>query len=98
MLNSKNISPVVAIGLKPGEVDGVKIQTGFPKIEAIDTITLYLNPQRQKQYYEYILSLKPRRVVFNPGTENPEFEKKLKDAGIETVEACTLVMLSTGSY
>jgi predicted CoA-binding protein len=89
---------VAAIGLKAGEIDGVKIQTGFPKIENVDTVTLYVGPQHQAQYYEYILSLKPERVIFNPGTENPKFEEKIKKAGIEILEACTLVLLSTGGY
>ena len=94
----KNTISVMAIGLKPGEVDGVRIQTGFPKIEDIHTVTLYINPRRQPQYYEYILSLKPKRVVFNPGAENLEFEEKLKNTGIEALEACTLIMLSIGNY
>lgn len=90
--------PVEALGLKAGEIDGIKIQTGFPKIENIDTVTLYVGPQHQPQYYDYILNLKPERVIFNPGTENPEFEEKLKIAGIEILEACTLTMLSVGNY
>ena len=89
---------VAAVGLKAGEIEGIKIQTGFPKIENVDTVTLYVGPQHQAQYYDYILSLKPERVIFNPGTENPEFEEKIKKAGIEILEACTLVMLSTGNY
>jgi len=94
----KHNVPVAALGLKAGEIEGVKIQTGFPKIENVDTVTLYVGPQHQQQYYDYILSLKPERVIFNPGTENPEFEEKIKKAGIEILEACTLVMLSTGNY
>lgn len=90
--------PVAAVGLKSGEIEGIKIQTGFPKIENVNTVTLYVGPQHQSQYYDYILSLKPERVIFNPGTENPEFEEKIKKAGIELLEACTLVMLSTGVY
>ena|ERR1035437_1839490 len=94
----KHNVPVAAVGLKAGEIEGVKIQTGFPKIENIGTVTLYVGPQHQDKYYDYILSLKPDRVIFNPGTENPEFEEKIKKAGIEILEACTLVMLSTGNY
>jgi hypothetical protein len=62
----------------------------------VHTITLYLNPQNQKEYYDYILSLQPRRIIFNPGTENDELEKQAQKAGIETVEGCTLVMLGRG--
>lgn len=94
----KHAISVVAIGLKPGEVDGVKILTGFPKIDDVHTVTLYINAKRQPQYYEYILQLKPQRVIFNPGAENPEFEKKLREAGIEVVEGCTLIMLSIGNF
>lgn len=92
------IYSVAAVGLKAGEIDGIKIQTGFPQIENVDTVTLYVGPQNQQQYYDYIISLKPERVIFNPGTENPEFEEKIKKAGIEILEACTLVLLSTGNY
>ena len=97
MLHHQNI-PVVAIGLKAGEIDGVKIQSGFPKVENVDTVTLYVGPAHQSQYYDYIIGLKPERVIFNPGTENPEFEKKVKEAGIEVLEACTLTMLTVGNY
>jgi predicted CoA-binding protein len=66
--------------------------------EDIDTITLYLGPERQREYYDYILSLKPKRIIFNPGTENDELAALAETNGIETVEACTLVMLSIGNY
>ncbi|TAL60166.1 MAG: CoA-binding protein [Bacteroidetes bacterium] len=97
LLHNQNI-PVAAIGLKAGEIDGVKIQTGFPKIDNVDTVTLYVGPAHQFQYYDYVIGLKPARVIFNPGTENPEFEKKVRNAGIEVLEACTLTMLSIGNY
>lgn len=97
MLHHEKI-PVVAIGLKEGEVLEMKIQKGFPKLENIDTVTLYIGPQHQPKYYDYIVCLKPRRVIFNPGTENTELEKILRKAGIEPIEACTLVMLSIGNY
>jgi len=97
MLHHQNI-PVVAIGIKAGEIDGIKIQTGFPKIENVDTVTLYVGEKNQPQYYDYILSLSPKRVIFNPGAENPEFEKKIRAAGIEVLEACTLTMLTVGNY
>ena len=97
MLHHQNI-PVVAIGLKEGEIDGIKIQTGLPKIENADTVTLYVGEKNQPAYYEYVLNLKPQRVIFNPGSENPEFEQKIRKAGIEVLEACTLTMLSIGNY
>lgn len=90
--------PVEAIGLRPGKVQDVTIQTGKPQLTDIHTITLYINPKRQTEYYDYFLSLKPKRVIFNPGTENAELEGILQNAGIETTEACTLVMLSTKQY
>ena len=97
MLHSHKI-PVAAVGLKAGEIDGVKIQTGLPKIENVDTVTLYVGPQHQPQYYDYVIGLKPERIIFNPGTENPEFEEKVRKAGIEVLEACTLTMLTVGTY
>jgi hypothetical protein len=89
---------VVAVGKAGGEVNGVPIQTAPPETEEIDTVTLYLNPTHQKAYYDYILSLKPRRIIFNPGTENEELEDMATGNGIKVMEACTLVMLSTGQY
>ena len=90
--------PVVAIGRKKTKVNKIEVITGRPEVEEIDTITLYLNPTNQIPYYDYILSLKPRRIIFNPGTENPELEALANEKGIDTLEACTLVMLSTGQY
>jgi predicted CoA-binding protein len=90
--------PVQALSNKAGEVNGVLFQKPFPKLEDIDTVTLYINPLLQKQYYDYLLGLKPRRVIFNPGTENEELETLLHANGIEPIEACTLVMLSIGVY
>lgn len=89
---------VSAIGVRDGNIAGVDIQHGTPSLEGVHTITLYLNPQRQEPYYDYILRLNPQRIIFNPGTENMELAKKAKEYGIETDFACTLVMLSTGSY
>jgi len=89
---------VVPVGLKEGEINGIKILKDKPPVEDVDTVTLYVGPQNQPAWYDYILSLKPKRVIFNPGTENEEFEKKLKENKIEPVEACTLVMLSIGNY
>ena len=90
--------PTVAIGLRPGEVAGVKIETEKLPFEDIDTVTLYLGPPRQPEYYDYIISLNPDRVIFNPGTENPEFFRLLREKNIEVEVACTLILLSTGQY
>lgn len=89
---------VVAVGLREANVFGVDIQKGQPETEEVDTVTLYLNPERQKEYYDYILGLKPKRIIFNPGTENMELIRMAKERGIEATMACTLVMLSVGQY
>lgn len=89
---------VIPVGIRDGHIEGVEIQKGMPKIEGVDTVTLYLNAQRQREYYDYILSLQPKRIIFNPGAENPELSKLANENGIETVEGCTLVMLSIGAY
>lgn len=89
---------VVAFGLKEGMVSGVEINNELVKYENIHTITLYLNPSHQKDYYDYIVSLNPKRVIFNPGTENPELYGVLKRNNIDFEAACTLVLLSTNQY
>lgn len=89
---------VVPIGVKEGKVSGIEILHGQPAVPDVDTVTLYIGPQRQPEYYDYILSLQPKRIIFNPGTENPELVQLAEKQGIETVEACTLVMLSIGAY
>ncbi|HWK99003.1 MAG TPA: CoA-binding protein [Parapedobacter sp.] len=89
---------IVNIGIKTGESAGVEIQPADVIIPDIDTVTLYIGPQRQPEYYDYILATGPKRIIFNPGTENPELETLAKQQGIETVRACTLVLLSTGQY
>jgi uncharacterized protein len=89
---------VVAVGKKEDEVDGLKIEKEQIPFENVDTVTLYLNPMNQKQYYDYIVGLKPKRVIFNPGTENPELYTLLRQNGIEIEVACTLVLLSTNQY
>lgn len=89
---------VNGIGLRPGNVAGVDIDTEKKNYTGIDTITLYLNAKNQQPYYDYFLQLKPRRVIFNPGTENPELENLLKKNGIKAEEACTLVLLGTGQF
>ncbi len=90
--------PVVAVGKRPGVVADVNVSTDTFRISDLDTITLYLNPSNQKQYYQYILDSKPKRIIFNPGTENEELATLAKKNGIEPVEACTLVLLTTGQY
>lgn len=90
--------PVVAIGLRQGKVGEVMITSEKEPFTDIDTITLYLGAKHQKEYYDYIISLKPKRVIFNPGTHNPEFYKLLRDHQIEVEAACTLVLLSTNQY
>lgn len=89
---------VVAIGQKTGTVFSVAIQTEKVNFEAIDTVTLYLNPTRQEAYYSYIISLQPKRVIFNPGTENPTFYKQLEQHSIQVEVACTLVLLAINHY
>jgi uncharacterized protein len=90
--------PVIAIGKKEGKVDGVVIQKDHVVEGGVDTVTLYLNPKNQVEYYDYILNLQPKRIIFNPGTENEELIQKAKDNNIEPFIGCTLVMLSTGQY
>lgn len=94
----QNNIPTVALGLKKGEVAGVQIETEKKNFEDIDTVTLYLGPPRQEQYYDYIISLHPRRVIFNPGTENPEFYRLLQENNIQVEVACTLILLGTQQY
>lgn len=89
---------VLAIGQNAGEVAGIKIQTKAIPIKNIDTVTLYLNPKRQQEYYNYIVDSKPKRIIFNPGTENPEFYQLLELNTIKFEVACTLVLLTINQY
>jgi hypothetical protein len=89
---------VLLVGKTGGAIAGHAIESSFPEKANVDTVTLYINPTNQKQYYESILKLKPRRIIFNPGAENAEFEKLAQENNIATEEACTLVLLSTGQY
>lgn len=89
---------VEAIGLRAGTVEDVPFSSERKHFSDIDTVTLYLGPDNQPGYYDYILSLKPRRIIFNPGTENPELQQLASAQGILCQEACTLVLLSTGQY
>jgi len=88
----------VPLGFQEGIIDGIPIVLDFPAVSDVHTITLYLNPYRQKEYYDYIIGLQPKRIIFNPGTENYELQQLVESKGIETKIACTLVMLSVGSY
>ena len=89
---------IVNVGLKPGEVAGVPIEKPESIHHDIDTITLYVGPQNQPPLYDYILTTHPRRIIFNPGTENNELLRMANEKGIETEYACTLVLLSIGEY
>ena len=89
---------VVAVGGREGEVAGIPIHKGATPFDNVDTITLYLNANRQRQYYEYIIALRPRRIIYNPGAENPELAKLAREHGIQNEVACTLVMLSLDDY
>lgn len=90
--------PVLPIGIRKGEINGLKIITDKPLLENIDTVTLYVGPDNQEFWTDYIFSLKPKRIIFNPGTANPAFESLAESRGIEVVHACTLVMLSINQY
>jgi len=90
--------PVVAVGRHPGQVEDVEFLQEIPKDLHPDTVTLYINTLIQKEYYDKVVALKPRRVIFNPGTENAEFESLVQKNGIEPIEACTLVLLSTNQF
>jgi predicted CoA-binding protein len=90
---------VIAIGAQEDKIGDVSIQTGHPFImDDLHTVSLYLNPTRQTDYYEYLLALKPKRIIFNPGTKNPVLERLAHENNIETEQACTLVLLSLGAY
>tara|TARA_R110002072_G_scaffold58432_7_gene149034 strand:- start:658 stop:1014 length:357 start_codon:yes stop_codon:yes gene_type:complete len=89
---------VVPMGIKKGSVRGIQIKNSKVDLKDIDTVTLYLSPKNQLEYYDYLLKINPRRVIFNPGTINPELMKKLENGGIEVVDACTLVMLSANTF
>jgi hypothetical protein len=93
-----NGHPVVAIGRKPVAVGDITVETEKKPFPGVDTVTLYLNAGLQKQYYDYILSLHPKRIIFNPGAENDELARLAQANGIQPLEACTLVLLSTGQY
>lgn len=90
--------PVIALGLKEGRVADVDIQTNRPEIPDVDTVTLYVGPAHQPMWYDYIIALSPKRILFNPGTENPSFMEIAKEHGIAVEASCTLVLLAIGAY
>ncbi len=89
---------VLPVGIKKGNIQGLEIMNGFSEIKDIDTVTLYLNAKNQQNWYDYIIALHPRRIIFNPGAENTDLEGLAQSNGIETINACTLVMLATGTF
>ena len=97
LLTSKHFE-VAAMGVTNGEIGSVPILKPFTPLDEIHTVSIYLAPSRQKEYYDYIIGLKPNRVIFNPGTENPELMEELKNIGISIEAACTLVLLSTDQF
>jgi len=99
MLKDRDLK-ILALGKTADSVDGIEIHTQMEKIspDDVDTVTIYLNKDRQEEYQDWIMNLKPRRVIFNPGSENRAFAEELQKVGIEPIFACTLVMLSTGQY
>lgn len=90
--------PVVAVGRRHAKVADVNVDTTQEPFDQVDTITLYLNQKNQKEYYDYILSLHPKRIIFNPGAENQELASLARKNNIIPMEACTLVLLSIGQY
>ena len=94
----KNDLAVVAIGKKEGKIEDVEIVTGTPAVEKVHTVAIYLAPENQKGYYDYVIHLNPERIIFTPGAENEEFRTKARAYGIETMDACPLVMMNTGIY
>ena len=94
----ENKIEVIPLGFRSGEIDGIDIVTGLPLLDNIHTVTLYINPKRQIEFYDYILSLQPKRIIFNPGTENPALQQLAENNGIKIHVACTLVLLNLGRY
>lgn len=94
----KNGYEVVALGVRDGKIADVEITKGTPEIPDVHTVTMYVGPARQPEYYDYIFSLNPKRIIFNPGTENQEFMQLAEQKGIEVVPNCTLVMLSISAF
>ena len=89
---------LIPLGIKPGTVAGKDIIVEKPELTDVDTVTLYVGPKNQIGWIDYIINLKPKRILFNPGTENPVLMDKARENKIEIIEGCTLVMLSIGTY
>jgi predicted CoA-binding protein len=89
---------MIPVGIKKGQIEGITIRNDQPILEEVDTITLYVGPKNQEPLYDYIINLKPKRIIFNPGTENDELIELALQNNIEPVIGCTLVMLSVGTY
>ena len=87
---------VVPVGFRQGSIGGVSIQCGLPELSDVGTVLLYVGPKRQTAFYEYLLKLKPKRIVFNPGTENIEFQQLAEEQGVEVLVGCALVMINAG--
>ncbi len=94
----RNGYDVVAVGLQEGYIKDIEILTGMPGVDDVDTVLLYMGKKKQEAYYDYLVSLNPRRVIFNPGTENPELQEILGEKGVEVVVDCALIMINTGSF
>ena len=94
----ENKKETLAYGPREGNICGIEVSTNFEDFQDVHTISLYLNPKNQLEYYQAIIDLGPKRVIFNPGTENPEFYELLQSHEIEVEVACTLVLLATGQY
>lgn len=90
--------PVVALAPRAGQVEGILFETEPKAFDSVDTVSLYVGPEIQNNYIDYVISLRPKRVIFNPGTENEAFAQKLQESGIDAEIACTLVLLRTGQY
>lgn len=89
---------VFPVGINEGSINGLQIRTDKPLLRDVDTITIYVSPKHQPFWESYIFALHPKRIIFNPGAENPDLREKAVKQGIEVLEACTLVMLSVGNY
>jgi len=94
----RNDYEVVPVGFRKGFIKEIEILTGKPQFEDVDTVLIYMGAKKQKEFYDYIQDLKPRRVIFNPGAENPELQDLLKSQGIETVKDCALILINTDSF
>jgi uncharacterized protein len=90
--------PALAIGLRAGSIGDVLIETGYPAFKNVHTVSLYIGIRKQEDYYDYILSLNPKRIIFNPETYNPELDRLAKNNDIETVEACSLLLIESGLF